>query len=42
MSDFRFANPNWIHAIWVVLLLAALLVVLELRGRSVLDRLSRD
>ena len=38
MTDFRFANPEWLHAIWIVLLVVALLVFLEFRGRSVLDR----
>ncbi len=37
MNDFRFANPDWVHAIWLVLAIAGLLVFLELRGRSVLD-----
>ncbi len=38
MNTFRFANPNWIHAVWLVLAVGIMLVVLELRGRHVLDR----
>ncbi len=39
MNHFRFANLPWVHAMWLVLLIAVVLVVLELRGRSVLERL---
>ncbi len=38
MNEFRFANPGWIHLLWVVLAVAGLLVFLEFRGRSVLER----
>ncbi|MFK7738148.1 MAG: VWA domain-containing protein [Pirellulaceae bacterium] len=38
MGEFRFANPEWLHACWGVLLLGGILVWLELRGRSLLDR----
>lgn len=39
MNEFRFAHPEWIHATWIVLALATLLVFLELRSRTVVDRL---
>ena len=39
MSQFRFAQLYWIHAAWLVLGVAVVLVLLELRGRSVLDRM---
>jgi Ca-activated chloride channel family protein len=39
MSDFRFANPNWIHAIWLVAALVVLLFWLDWRRRDVLSRL---
>jgi uncharacterized protein YegL len=39
MSDFRFANVDWIHALWGVLVIAALLAIWDVRGRSALDRL---
>jgi len=38
MTEFRFAHPTWIHLLWAVLALACLLVFLEVRGRSVLER----
>ncbi len=38
MNEFRFANPSWIHGLWAVALVAGVLVLLELRGRSVLER----
>ena len=38
MSDFRFANPEWAHAVWLVLGLVAVLFWLDGRGRAVLDR----
>ena len=37
MSDFRFAEPQWVHAIWGVLLLVGALVLLELRSGRSLD-----
>ncbi len=39
MSDFRFANPNWIHAIWPVAMLVVLLFWLDWRRGDVLSRL---
>lgn len=39
MDEFRFAELNWVHALWLVLLVAIVLIAFELRGRSVLDRL---
>lgn len=38
MIDFQFENPSWLHAIWGVVALAILLVALELRGTSLLQR----
>ncbi len=40
MSDFRFAEIGWLNAAWAVLLCAGLLVALEFRGRSLLDRIA--
>ena len=37
MTNFQFANPEWIHATWIVLTIVVLLILLELRGRSALD-----
>ena len=39
MNQFRFANVEWIHAMWLVGLLAVLLVALELRGVRVLEKM---
>ncbi len=39
MSEFRFANHYWIHALWIVLVVALVLIVLQLRGRAILDQL---
>lgn len=39
MTEFRFAEMNWLFGVWGVLLLAAVLVALEFRGRSLLDRM---
>ena len=39
MNEFQFAQREWLHAIWGVLIFAALLVALELRGQSLLDRM---
>ena len=39
MSEFRFAQPQWIHALWVVLAFVALLFWFDLRGSGALDRL---
>lgn len=38
MSDFRFANPNGIHVLWLVFALIGLLFWLDRRGRQALDR----
>ena len=38
MNGFRFANPEWIHALWLVIGLVALLVWLDRRGRTILER----
>ncbi|MCA9126846.1 MAG: VWA domain-containing protein, partial [Planctomycetales bacterium] len=39
MNGFRFVNPQWIHLIWAVAAFAIMLVMLELRGQSALNRL---
>lgn len=39
MNDFQFADMRWLHAIWGVAVIVGVLVVLELRGRSLLDRM---
>ncbi|NLS95525.1 MAG: VWA domain-containing protein [Planctomycetaceae bacterium] len=39
MSDFRFANPNWIHAVWLVAGLVMLLLWFDWRRGDVLSRL---
>ncbi len=39
MSEFRFANHDWIHAMWIVLVVAIVLIALQLRRRSILDQL---
>jgi Ca-activated chloride channel family protein len=39
MNQFRFANIEWLHAMWIVLGLGLLLVALELRGGRILERL---
>ena len=38
MNEFRFAEPGWIHLLWLVAAIAGALVFLEFRGRSVLER----
>ena len=38
MSDFRFAEPQWAHALWAVLLLTAGLIALEIRSNRSLDQ----
>ena len=38
MHDFRFANPNWGHAIWLVIGIVALLLWLDQRGAVALNR----
>ena len=38
MNEFRFAEPGWIHLMWLVLAVAGLLAYCEFRGRSVLER----
>jgi len=39
MSDFQFAEPHWIHLIWLVVLFLGLLIWLDQRGSVKLDRL---
>ncbi len=39
MSEFRFAQPQWIHALWGVLAFVSLLFWLDLRGSGALDQL---
>ncbi|MBW2541686.1 MAG: VWA domain-containing protein [Deltaproteobacteria bacterium] len=39
MSEFRFAEPQWAHALWGVLAFVALLFWFDLRGAGALDRL---
>ena len=39
MSEFRFAQPQWLYAFWGVLTFVALLFWLELRGVGALDQL---
>ncbi|HVX11230.1 MAG TPA: VWA domain-containing protein [Pirellulales bacterium] len=38
MSDFRFADPNWSHALWLVAAVAAILFWLDRRRDEVLGR----
>lgn len=38
MSDLRFAEPQWIHLIWLVLAFVAVLMGLDQRGSRGLDR----
>ncbi|MDB4433157.1 VWA domain-containing protein [bacterium] len=39
MSAFRFAEPQWVHALWAVLVFVVLLFWLDRRRGSALDRL---
>jgi Ca-activated chloride channel family protein len=39
VSEFRFAQPQWIHALWGVLVFVALLFWFDLRGSGALDQL---
>ena len=39
MSEFRFAEPQWVHALWGVLAFVALLFWFDLRGSGALDQL---
>jgi Ca-activated chloride channel family protein len=39
VSEFRFAQPQWIHALWGVLAFVALLFWLDLRGAGALEQL---
>jgi Ca-activated chloride channel family protein len=39
VSEFRFAQPQWIHALWGVLVFVALLFWFDVRGAGALDRL---
>ncbi len=38
MTDFQFAEPHWIHLIWLVVLFLGLLTWLDQRGSTNLDR----
>ncbi len=38
MFDFRFANPNWAHAVWMVIAVVALLIWLDARRSDALSR----
>jgi Ca-activated chloride channel family protein len=38
MGGLTFAEPNWIHLVWVALALVALLALFELRARDTLSR----
>ena len=38
MSEFRFAHPDWAHALWLAVALVVLLVWLDRRGGSALNR----
>ena len=38
MTELHFANPNWGHAIWLVLVLVGLLLWLDHRGGAALNR----
>jgi len=39
VSEFRFADPQWAHALWCVLAFVALLFWFDLRGAGALDQL---
>jgi Ca-activated chloride channel family protein len=39
VSEFRFADPHWVHLLWAVLAFALALFLLERRGSDALDRL---
>ncbi len=39
MSELRFAEPQWVHALWGVAVFTLLLLWLDRRGSSALDRL---
>jgi len=39
MNDFRFAEPQWVHALWALIVFVALLFWLDRRGGSALERL---
>ncbi len=39
MSDFRFAEPHWIHLVWLVIVFIGMLIWLDQRGMASLDRL---
>jgi Ca-activated chloride channel family protein len=42
VSEFRFAQPQWIHALWGVLVFVALLFWFDLRRAGALDQLIGD
>ncbi|GAB5406164.1 MAG: hypothetical protein Aurels2KO_43950 [Aureliella sp.] len=39
MNDFRFAEPTWIHGVWVIAAVLAILIIFELRRSTALTRL---
>jgi Ca-activated chloride channel family protein len=39
MSDFRFLEPHWVHALWALVAVLGVLFWLERRGGEALDRL---
>ena len=39
MSEFRFAQPQWVHALWGVLAFVALLFWFDLRRAGALNQL---
>ena len=39
MSEFRFAEPHFVHGLWVIAAFVVLLIGLERRGGSALERL---
>ena len=39
MSGLHFAEPHWIHLLWVVLGFVALLAWLERRGKNAMEQL---
>ncbi len=38
MSDFTFGEAQYVHGLWIVLLFVATLIVLDRRGRSILEK----
>jgi len=42
VTEFRFAQPQWVHALWGVLAFVGLLLWFDRRGAGALDRLMSD